>query len=82
MAGARTVRQREGGTVIAPVRPPAPTDAACAEAWTWIAQIASELCLIVAAYGGTMSLAMPEDQRAAGIRERVLLAHVRGEVEP
>lgn len=58
---------------------PAPSDAECAAAWDRITKIASEHCLILDAYGGVMTLAMPQDQRKAGVRARVLAAHERDE---
>ena len=57
----------------------APSDAACAKAWEKIAGIATAHCLIAQAYGGVMTLAMPEEQRRAGIRRRTLEAHMRNE---
>lgn len=55
--------------------PAAPSDVDAAKAWTQIMAIAERHCLIVQAYGGVATLAMPDEQRASGIRERVLLAH-------
>lgn len=60
---------------------PAPTDEACAEAWSRIMRIAEDHALIVAAYGGTATLAMPEEQRRAGVREQTLRAHTMRETE-
>lgn len=60
----------------------APTDDACARAWDQIAEIARTHCLIVQAFGGTMTLAMPDEQRKAGVRPRVLKAHLRCETYP
>lgn len=60
-------------------RKPAPSDAECSKAWERIMKEATDHCLIVQAYGGTATLAMPEEQRRAGIRERVLRAHDRTE---
>ena len=42
-------------------------------------EIASSHALIVQAYGGVATLALPADQRTAGLRERVLAAHVMQE---
>lgn len=53
----------------------APPDAACAKAWERIMEIASSHALILQAYGGTATLALPANQRTAGIRQRVLFAH-------
>ena len=53
----------------------APTDAACAKAWAQVMKIATAHALILAAYGGVATLAVPEEQRKAGIRARVLEAH-------
>jgi hypothetical protein len=53
----------------------APPDKDCSRAWATIMQIAKANCLIVQAYGGTATLALPEEQRKAGIREMVLRAH-------
>ncbi len=52
----------------------APSDAAAARAWDEIMRIAERHALIVQAYGGVATLAMPEEQRKAGIRERTLRA--------
>lgn len=60
---------------------PAPSDTACSRAWDEIAAIARKHALIVQAYGGTMTLAMPEEQRKAGLREQVLQAHAMSETE-
>jgi len=49
-------------------------DEACGKAWDQIMKIAREHCLIVQAYGGVATLAVPEEQRKAGIRERCLRA--------
>lgn len=53
----------------------APSDAACARAWETIMRMATAHALILQAYGGVATLAMPEDQRAADIRTTVLAAH-------
>ena len=57
----------------------APSDKACAEAWGQIMAIAREHALIVSAYGGVATLAIPREQRTAGIRDRVLRAHLLAE---
>ena len=49
-----------------------PSDADAAKAWDEIMEIASKHCLVVQAYGGVATLAMPEEQRSAGIRQRTL----------
>lgn len=59
----------------------APSDAECAKAWEQIMAIASEHCLIVQAYGGVATLAMPEEQRAAGVRELALRCQLAGECQ-
>lgn len=50
----------------------APNDAAASRAWEQIMKIAQKHALIVQAYGGVATLAVPEEQRKAGIRNRVL----------
>jgi hypothetical protein len=55
--------------------PPAPLDEACTAAWDRIMAIAREHCLVASASGGVAALAVPEEQRAAGIRDRVLAMH-------
>lgn len=57
----------------------APSDAVCTKAWEQIMEIASSHALIVQAYGGVATLALPADQRKAGIREQVLAAQVMRE---
>lgn len=57
----------------------APSDRECDQAWKTIMGIATDHCLIVQAYGGTATLALPEEQRKAAIREKVLMAHNRRE---
>lgn len=52
----------------------APTDAMAATAWDQIMRIAEANALIVQAYGGVATLAMPDEQRKAGIREQTLRA--------
>ena len=52
----------------------APSDAAAEEAWADIMRIAEANALIVQAYGGVATLAVPVEQRKAGVRERVLRA--------
>ncbi len=42
-------------------------------------RIAEEHVLIVQAYGGVATLAMPEEQRKANVREQTLRAHCRTE---
>lgn len=59
--------------------PPAPTDAAAAKAWERIATIARDHALILQAYGGVMTLVMPEEQRRYGKREMVLRVHLMRE---
>lgn len=60
----------------------APSDAACAVAWQQIMTIARRHALVLAAYGGVATLAMPEDQRTEGIRARVLQTHRMQETPP
>jgi hypothetical protein len=50
----------------------APDDATAEQAWTEIMRIAERHALIVDAYGGVATLAVPEEQRKAGLREKVL----------
>lgn len=52
----------------------APTDKQAGKVWDEIMRKAEEAGLIVQAYGGVATLAIPEEQRKAGIRERVLRA--------
>lgn len=51
-----------------------PSDAQALKAWEEIMRLAESHALICAAYGGVATLALPEEQRKAGIRGRVLLA--------
>ena len=51
---------------------PAPDDAAADRAWVQIMEIARKHALIVQAYGGVATLAIPSEQRKAGIREQTL----------
>lgn len=62
-------------------RSPAPSDEACDLAWDQIASIAQSHCLIVQAYGGVMTLALPKEQRKAGLRVNVLQMHEMSECE-
>jgi len=57
----------------------APSDAACHAVWSAIMRLAREHCLVVDAAGGVATLAVPEEQRKAGLRERVLRMHERTE---
>jgi hypothetical protein len=57
-----------------PMRGPAPSDDEAAKAWDDIMRLAAAHALIVQAYGGVATLALPAEQRKAGIRERVLRA--------
>ena len=50
----------------------APTDAMAEAAWDQIMKIAKANALIVQAYGGVATLAVPSEQRKAGIREQTL----------
>jgi hypothetical protein len=50
----------------------APSDQACDTAWKEIMRIAEAHCLIVQAYGGVATLAIPEEQRKANIRQKCL----------
>ena len=49
-----------------------PDDAQAAKAWGEIMKIARSHALIVQAYGGVATLATPEAQREAGIRDKTL----------
>lgn len=57
--------------------PFAEDDEHCGRAWDKIMAIARDHCLIVQAYGGVATLAMPVEQRRNGCRRNVLLAHER-----
>jgi hypothetical protein len=59
----------------------APDDEKCLEAWKQIMRLAEDHCLILQAYGGVATLALPEEQRKAGVRKNVLRAHLRTETE-
>ena len=59
----------------------APTDAEAARLWDQCMKLAEQGCLIVYAYGGVATLSMPEEQRKNGVREMVLQAHERNEVQ-
>lgn len=52
----------------------APSDTKAEKAWDQIMAIAEKHALIVQAYGGVATLAVPIEQRKAGVRERVLRA--------
>ena len=52
----------------------APSDAQAEKAWGEIMTIAERNALIVQAYGGVATLAVPVEQRKAGVREQVLRA--------
>ena len=54
----------------------APDDRACDDAWARIMEIATTHCLIVQAYSGVATLALPAEQRKAGIRRQVLDTHL------
>jgi len=60
---------------------PAPTDEDAGKAWDAIMRIAEPAGLIVQAYGGVATLAMPQDQRESGLRQRVLNAACLSECE-
>lgn len=67
------------GVPVAPVsgyRPErkAPNDDEAEKVWNEILLKAADAGLVVQAYGGVATLAMPDEQRKAGIRERVLRA--------
>ena len=53
-------------------RGPAPDDAAADRAWDQIMVIAEAHALIVYAYGGVATLALPREQRVEGLRDQVL----------
>ncbi len=54
----------------------APTDEAAEAAYDEIMKLAEAHALIIGAYGGVATLAIPREQRTrAGLRERVLQAH-------
>lgn len=52
----------------------APSDEQAAKAWDQIMQIAEAHALIIQSYGGVATLATPEEQRKAGLRDRTLAA--------
>lgn len=61
------------------VKPPiykqtVPSDGAAIKAWKQIMDLASSHGLILQAYGGVATLALPSDQRRAGLRHQVLQA--------
>lgn len=51
---------------------PAPSDEEAAKVWKQIMDLAAPCALIVQAYGGVATLAMPDEQRKAGIRNQTL----------
>ncbi len=55
-------------------KPEAPSDEQAGKAWDRIMEIASKHALIVQAYGGVATLAVPYEQRKAGVREACLEA--------
>jgi hypothetical protein len=55
--------------------PPAPSDAACDAAWDQIMGIAKRHALVIEAYGGVATLAVPTEQRSHGLRAGVLKMH-------
>lgn len=59
----------------------APSDKACLEAWKLIMDTASRHALILSAYGGVATLATPQEQRDAGIRNQVLSAVMMNETD-
>lgn len=58
-----------------------PSDSNCLKAWQQIAEIARAHCLVVQAAGGVMTLALPEEQRSAEIRDLCLRMHMMVEEE-
>jgi hypothetical protein len=62
------------------VLPEAPSDAAAEQAWDQIMQLAVSHALVVDAAGGVATLAIPREQRAAGLRDVVLRMHRMREV--
>lgn len=60
---------------------PPPSDEEAAAAWDRIMKDAAHHALIVQAYGGVATLAIPAEQRRAGIRERILKMELY-ELEP
>lgn len=62
---------RANGKPLLPVRP----DKDCGKAWDRIMAIARDHALVVNAAGGVAILAMPDEQRKAGLRGTVLRAH-------
>ncbi|MGH9022589.1 MAG: hypothetical protein ACRDV9_05750 [Acidimicrobiia bacterium] len=57
-----------------PTEGKAPSDEEAGAAWDSIMKIAEKNALIVQAYGGVATLAMPSEQRKAGVREQTLRA--------
>ncbi|KKL71259.1 hypothetical protein LCGC14_2096750 [marine sediment metagenome] len=58
----------------------APDDKDVDKAWDQIMQVARKHCLVIQAYGGVATLAVPVEQRKSGIREKVLRTHRATEV--
>jgi len=59
----------------------APPDDAAERAYEEILKRAELFGLVVQAYGGVATIAIPREQRSAGIRARVLEAHVMVETK-
>lgn len=57
-----------------PPRPPAPSDVAAERGYEELVKRAAELGLVVGAYGGVATLAIPSEQRKHGLRAAVLEA--------
>ena len=53
-----------------------PSDAQTEATWNQIMQLARAHALIVSAYGGVATLAVPAEQRKAGIRNKTLRAEL------
>lgn len=56
-------------------RTTAPPDAQAEQTYTTLLKQAEAAGLIVQAYGGVATLAIPSEQRKAGVRQTVLQAH-------
>lgn len=59
----------------------APPDADAIEVYTQVLRRAETAGLVVQAYGGVATLAIPSEQRKAGVRATVLQAHELNETE-
>lgn len=70
----RKTRTRDGAGVAYELHGRVVTDKAADAVYADVMRRAAEAGLVVQAYGGVATLAVPMEQRKAGIREEVLLA--------